>query len=189
MKKILIIAISTFMLFFTISDDENTTTARKIVKDFGSQLKSELMKGMKKGGATEAISVCYQKAPQIAKQLSDSTDWKIGRTSLKVRNSNNAPDDWEISILEKFEKQLKDGNDIKTLEYSEVVKIGDAKYFRYMKAIPTGSVCLNCHGSNIKDPVKEKIAELYKEDKAINYKKGELRGAFTLAKKLNNTNN
>ena len=185
MKKFFIIMISIFLLFFTFSDDENTITARKFVKDFGTQLKSELMQGMKKGGATEAITVCYQKAPQIAKQLSDSTDWKIGRTSLKVRNSNNAPDDWEKSILEKFEKQLKNGNDIKTLEYSEIVKIDGSEYFRYMKAIPTGSVCLNCHGSNIKEPVKEKISELYKEDKAINYKKGDLRGAFTLSRKIN----
>ena len=54
-----------------------------------------------------------------------------------------------------------------------------------MKAIPTGGVCLNCHGSNIKEPVKEKIAELYEGDKAINYKKGDLRGAFTLSRKIN----
>ena len=87
--------------------------------------------------------------------------------------------------MDKFEKQLKDGNDIKTLEYSEIVKIGDSEYFRYMKAIPTGGVCLNCHGSNIKEPVKEKIAELYEGDKAINYKKGDLRGAFTLSRKIN----
>lgn len=173
------------IIAFNFSSDENTITARKLVKDFETQLKSELMHGMKKGGATEAITVCYQKAPQIAKQLSDSTDWKIGRTSSKTRNSNNAPDDWEKSILDKFEKQLKDGKDIKTLEYSEIVKIGDSEYFRYMKAIPTGGVCLNCHGSNIKEPVKEKISELYKNDRAINYKKGDLRGAFTLSRKIN----
>ena len=173
------------IIAFNFSGDENTITARKLVKDFGTQLKSELMHGMKKGGATEAIAVCYQKAPQIAKQLSDSTYWKIGRTSSKTRNSDNAPDDWEKSILDKFEKQLKDGKDIKTLEYSEIVKIGDSEYFRYMKAIPTGGVCLNCHGSNIKEPVQEKIAELYEDDKAINYKKGDLRGAFTLSRKIN----
>ncbi len=185
MKKLLIIITSIFMLFFTISDDENTTTARKIVKDFGSQLKSELMKGMKDGGQIGAISVCYSEAPKIAKQLSDSTGWKVARTSLKTRNSNNVPDDWERSVLENFEDQLKDGKDAKTLEYSEIVKIGDVKYFRYMKAIPTGGVCLNCHGSRIKDPVKEKITELYNEDNAINYKKDDIRGAFTLSKKIN----
>ena len=182
---ILLLLITILIFAFSFSDDDNTTTARKLAKDFGTQLKSELMQGMKNGGATEAITVCYQKAPQIAKQLSDSTDWKIGRTSSKTRNSNNTPDKWEKSILDKFEKQLKDGNDITALEYSEVVKIGDSEYFRYMKAISTGGVCLNCHGSNIKDPVQEIITELYEDDKAINYKKGDLRGAFTLSRKIN----
>ncbi len=184
MKKILISIIAALLMFFTISDDENILTARKIVKDFGTQLKAELMKGMKKGGPTEAISVCYEKAPSIAKILSDSTGWKVGRTSLKTRNSNNAPDEWEKTVLEVFEKQLKDGKDIKTMEYSEIVKIGDKEYFRYMKAIPTGGVCLNCHGSNIKEPIKTKINELYKNDNAVNFKKGDIRGAFTLSKKL-----
>lgn len=184
MKKILLAVTAILLMFFTISDDENTLTARKIVKDFGTQLKSELIKGMKKGGATEAISVCNLKAPEIAEEISDSTNWKVGRTSLKTRNPNNAPDEWEKTVLEVFEKQLKDGKDIKTLEYSEVVKIGDAEYFRYMKAIPTGGVCLNCHGSNIKEPIRTKINELYKDDKAVNYKKGDIRGAFTLSKKI-----
>ena len=180
----LILIIITLLFAFTLSDDENTTTARKLVKEFGTQLKGELMNGMKQDGATEAIEVCYSRAPQIAQQLSDSTSWEIGRTSLKIRNSNNAPDDWERSVLEDFEKKLKDGIDINTLEYTETVKIGDAEYFRYMKAIPTSSVCLNCHGSNIKEPVKEKISDLYSDDKAVNYKKGEIRGAFTLAKNI-----
>lgn len=184
-KFILLSLIIILVLAFRYSDDENTVMARKLVKDFSTQLKSELMSGMKNGGATEAISVCNSKAPEIAKQLSDSTGWKIGRTSLKARNSSNTHDDWEKSVLKNFEKQLKDGQDIKTLEYSEIVKVQDSEYFRYMKGIPTGSVCLNCHGSSIKDPIKEKISELYEDDKAINYKKGDLRGAFTLSKKIN----
>lgn len=184
-KFILLSLITILILAFKFTDDENTMIARELVQDFGIQLKSELMSGMKKGGATEAIAVCNSKAPQIAKQLSDSTGWKIGRTSLKVRNSNNVPDDWEKSVLENFEKKLQDGQNIKTLEYSEIVKIEDSEYFRYMKGIPTGGVCLNCHGSNIKESIKEKISELYDDDKAINYKKGDLRGAFTLSKKIN----
>jgi len=184
MKKLIIAVTAIFLIFFTMSDDENTLTARKIVKDFGTQLKGELIKGMKKGGQIEAISVCYQKAPKIAKEISDSTGWEVARTSLKTRNSDNVPDEWERTVLEVFEEQLKDGKDIKTMEYSEIVKKGDGEYFRYMKAIPTGSVCLNCHGSNIKEPIKTKINELYKNDKAVNYKKGDIRGAFTLSKKL-----
>lgn len=184
MKKLIIAAISVLFLFFTFHFDENVETARKIVKDFGKALKGELMSGMKKGGAVEALSVCYEKAPAIAKTISDTTGWQIGRTSLKPRNSDNAPDEWEKSILEKFESELKEGKEAKSLEYSETVEENGVKYFRYMKAIPTGGVCLNCHGSEIKEPVKKKIEELYPEDKAVGFKKGDIRGAFSLKKKL-----
>lgn len=182
----LIILVALFLTYsFTNIDDEKLSTARIIAGDFGSQLKSELVKGMKDGGPQAAIEVCYSKAPQIAETLSDSTGWKVGRTSLKIRNTNNSPDSWEIVVLENFEKRLQEGEDAEKMEFSEIVKIDSAEYFRYMKAIPTGSVCLNCHGVNIKDPIKEKISELYKNDKAVGYKKGEIRGAFTLSKKLN----
>ena len=143
------------------------------------------MKGMKAGGAEEAIEVCYSKAPKIAKDLSDSTGWKIGRTSLKIRNTNNAPDEWETEILNNFEKQKLEGVKVSELEFADTVMIDNNQYFRYMKAIQTGSVCLNCHGAKIKDPIKESILKLYKDDKAIDYNMGEIRGAFTLSKKLN----
>lgn len=185
MKIVLILVTSISLIFFTFSDEDDLTTARELVKEFGTKLKNELMRGMKQGGPTEAIAVCYSEAPKIAEQLSDSTGWEIGRTSLMIRNLDNAPDNWEKTVLENFEKQLHDGKDIKTLEYSDIVKINGVEYFRYMKAIPTGSVCLSCHGSEIKAEVKEKISELYKDDKAVNFNKGDIRGAFTLSKKIN----
>ncbi len=184
-RLILILLIASVIFAFTQNGDENTITARKLMKDFGKELKSELMKGMKSGGQTGAIEACNSQAPIIAQELSDSTGWKIGRTSLRVRNSDTTPDDWEKTVLENFETQFKSGEDIKTLEFTDTVKIDGSEYFRYMKAIPTSTVCLNCHGSNIKDSIKEKISQLYKKDKAINFEKGDIRGAFTLSKKIN----
>ena len=52
-----------------------------------------------------------------------------------------------------------------------------------MKAIPTGEVCLKCHGSNVAPDVKAAIGELYPEDQATGFKAGELRGAFSVSKK------
>ena len=49
-----------------------------------------------------------------------------------------------------------------------------------MKAIPTGDVCLMCHGEHIAPDVHEKIKSLYPKDLATGYERGELRGAFTI---------
>lgn len=52
--------------------------------------------------------------------------------------------------------------------------------FRYMRAIPTGGVCLACHGSDIAPEVKAAIAAAYPQDQATGFKMGQLRGAFSI---------
>jgi hypothetical protein len=54
-----------------------------------------------------------------------------------------------------------------------------------MKAIPTGGLCLQCHGKALAPPVAEKLAELYPGDKATGYEQGDLRGAFVITRQLN----
>ena len=53
-----------------------------------------------------------------------------------------------------------------------------------MKAIPTGGLCLQCHGTAIAPKLAEKLSELYPEDKATGYSEGEIRGAFVVTRQL-----
>jgi hypothetical protein len=53
-----------------------------------------------------------------------------------------------------------------------------------MKAIPTGEVCLACHGSDITPEVAAAIDERYPDDMARGYSLGDVRGAFSLSKPL-----
>lgn len=153
--------------------------ARALVKQFGGTLKGELQAAMKSGGPTAAIEVCNTRAPAIANDL--STDgWEVARTSLKPRNGDNAPESWEMEVLERFEAQKAEGQPIQTLEYSAVVDTESGTEFRYMKAIPTQGVCLACHGTDISAPVKAKLDALYPQDKARGYSQGDIRGAFSL---------
>jgi hypothetical protein len=158
--------------------------ARNATKQFGKALKSEVVKSMKATGPVGTITVCNERAPQIAKEVSAETGWDIGRTSLKLRNPANAPDAWELAVLNSFEKRKAGGEPVKTLEYSEVVENDGAKTFRYMKAIPTGKPCLNCHAAEIKPEVEANLARLYPDDKARGFKLGDIRGAFTLSRPM-----
>ena len=106
----------------------------------------------------------------------------VGRTSLKVRNSTNADDDWELAVLKQFDARKAQGEPADKLEFFEVTDHGGQKTFRYMKAIPTAALCLNCHGETLSPEVDAKLKELYPNDQARGYKEGDLRGAFTLAK-------
>jgi hypothetical protein len=150
--------------------------SRAAIKEFAGQLKVRLQNAIKEGGPENAIQVCNIAAPEIASTLSNKYEWKIGRTSLKTRNPKNKPDDWEQQVLAQFEQQKQEGADISKLDYYENTPEG----FRYMKTIPTQGLCLTCHGEPISDPLKAKLDQLYPEDKAIGYKAGDIRGAFTI---------
>ncbi len=162
---------------------EDVAQARSIAKELGGQLKGEVKKAIQSGGPQAAIEVCHTKAPAIAADLAQKHGWSVGRTSLKIRNPDNAPDAWERAMLEEFEARKAAGEDPKALEVAEVVESGSGSEFRYMKAIPTGGLCLNCHGAQVDPAIEAKLQEYYPEDQARGYQAGDIRGAFTLSRK------
>ena len=138
---------------------------------------SNLQKAIEEGGMVHAIEFCNENAEEIT----NSTDGVlIRRVSTKNRNPNNFPDSQEAPILDAYaynsENSLESEPNIQKVENGEV--------FLYTKAIIfPGGLCMNCHGepgSQISDPVLEALNKLYPEDKAINYKSGDLRGMWSL---------
>jgi hypothetical protein len=168
-----------------ISINPNTLEARSLVKAFASDLKHVLKTSMKSQGPISALEVCNLQAGPIAQKSAISSGWNIGRTSLKVRNASNTPDEWELNTLRQFEKRKEAGENLKTMEYSETVKEGDKSVYRYMKPIPTAGLCVKCHGSNLGNEVSQKVKQLYPNDQAIGFNIGDIRGAFTLQKIIN----
>lgn len=162
--------------------------SKAVIKDFSRQLKGELGKSMKAGGPVATIDICNKTAPSIAKALSEKYNMKVARTSLKTRNSTNAPDMWEEVVLKKFEKRRAAGESPKDMAYFEIVEKNGQKNFRFMKAIGmpplTKMPCLKCHGENLNSKITAKLDKLYPDDKARGYKPGQIRGAFTITKPL-----
>ncbi len=169
----------------TISSHEirqRMDASRDVVKVFGKTLKSHLQQAMQQGGPVAAIEVCHEKAPEIARQLSQKTGWDIHRTSLKPRRQ--PPDEWERQVLEEFEKRKAAGEPVKKLEFHQIVEKDGKPVFRYMKAIETQPVCLVCHGKNVAPVVAEKIRQLYPNDQATGFDVGDIRGAFSVIQPL-----
>jgi len=156
--------------------------AKASIMALGGSLKGELVKAMQAGGPIAAIPVCHEKAPAIAQQVSTEKGVTVSRTSLKPRNPDNAATAWQQTVLEDFEARKAKGEDPQKMAYSAVVESAGKKEFRFMKAIPTGGLCLNCHGATVQPEVLTKIKALYPEDKATGYVVGDLRGAFVVTK-------
>lgn len=155
-----------------------------IVKKFGGSLKTELLKAIKAGGAQNAVPVCNREAPGIAQVVSAASGWDVARTSLKLRNPDNRPDPWELAVLQKFEARKAGGEDPAKMAFAEIVDEGGAKVFRFMKAIPTDQLCIQCHGDQIAPDVTAHLDNLYPQDQARGFRVGDIRGAFTLKKRL-----
>jgi len=164
--------------------DADLAEARRIVGAFMTDLKSRLTAAIDEQGPGHAVSVCHVEAPQIASAQEAASGWSVGRTSTRVRNRDNEPDNWERDILESFAERLASGEDPAAIEHAEIVDDGEGATLRYMKAIPTAELCLACHGAELDQELAGRIDELYPEDRARGFEVGELRGAFTLEKPL-----
>lgn len=155
-----------------------------VIQGYAAALLKELQGGIDQGGPTNALGVCKLAAPALAADASAQSGWRVARTSHKLRNPTSAPDAFEEKVLADFLARLEKGEKAVDLAYAAVVDTPDGKVFRMIKAIPTQELCLNCHGAELKPEVKAKLDELYPQDKATGFSVGQMRGVFTLSKKL-----
>ena len=158
--------------------------ARKVAGSVPPKLLAVLTEEIGKNGPEGAILVCRDKAPQLAKAASDETGWSVRRVSLRNRNPRAVPDAWERAALEDFDRRAASGESATTLEKAETVVEDGKRSYRYMRALPTQPLCLNCHGlpEQLTPAVTEKLKALYPDDKAVGYRPGDIRGAMTIRK-------
>ncbi len=171
---------------FAADDAKLLEEARGVASGIPPKLLTVLEEEIKKAGPEGAIGVCREKAPAMAKAASEKSGWAIRRVSLKNRNPKAVPDAWEEAVLKDFDKRTAAGEKPTGLERGEVVMDGDKKMYRYMKALPTQDLCLQCHGTSdrVSPAVQARLKELYPDDKAVGYHAAEIRGAITLKKPL-----
>lgn len=188
MKYILPISLAVFA-FPALSQDIVALTAdtKKTVMPVVPKVVSAMQKAVADKGVAGAIPVCKEEAPALIKEKRQETGWDIRRVSLKTRNAERGtPDLWEVRQLADFNIRAAQGEKPETIEKSEIVTLNGKQVFRYMKALPVGDVCMNCHGpvEALDAGLKAKLNENYPHDQATGYSKGEIRGALTVKRPL-----
>jgi hypothetical protein len=163
------------------------TALRAASGSLATALGAEMKKELTANGPEAAITVCRDKAPQIAGEMSRKNGWKVTRVSLKVRNPLlGTPDAWEQAALKKLQDRLSAGEKPETLDMAEIVTEPAGRFLRFAKGIPVQTACLACHGGpdDVTPNVKAKLADAYPMDKATGYSVGMLRGAVSIKKPL-----
>jgi hypothetical protein len=146
--------------------------ARDAGQYLGRTLKTRLMTAMAEGPG-EAIRVCSQEAQQLTAQAAEAQDARVGRSSTKLRNPENAGPQWVDAWLEAH-------GDRPAAEVGPASGIGgDPPAARFVAPIAMQGPCLMCHGdpAGIPEEVRAVLRERYPQDQATGYEAGDLRGA------------
>lgn len=168
------------------AQDAWVAEARQVASSVPPKLLAVLTAEIERSGPAGAITTCRDEAPKLARAASQESGWAVRRVSLRERNPKAVPDDWERAALEDFDRRAAAGEKPATLERAEVVQQQGRAVMRYMRALPVIELCTGCHGTadRISPAVKERLAELYPQDKATGYSLGQIRGAMTISKPL-----
>lgn len=111
-------------------------------------------------------------ATQVAKRVTTGSNYYVRQVSLRYRNPDNRPDDYESHMLRKFAEQG-------LRETFEVQLVNGVKNFRYMLVMYAEESCLECHGKYEKAPrfVRERFPPGHY---SYNYRPGEVLGAVSV---------
>jgi hypothetical protein len=162
------------------SEDAAVWKGRKVAGAMTDDIQKRVFDTMKESGPEAAASVCAYQATAIARDAEKREGVKAKRTSLKVRNPLNAPDDYEKAIMERFEALSLEGS--LPVERIEFRGTGGAGVYRYTKPIVVDQRCLACHGApgQISESVRIFIEDRYPKDRAKGYKAGDFIGIVSV---------
>jgi len=121
-------------------------------------------------GAEHAIDVCRVEAPRLAREAA-SAKIAVGRTSHRLRNPANAPENWMRPLLEEFRQAEPQPGSFRTVDLG-------ARGTGYVEPIYLQPLCATCHGENVEPALLELIRERYPTDQATGFRAGEFRGLF-----------
>ena len=140
----------------------------QILSPYKKKLKEALRSGLGEG-LVEAIEACQIQAPKVAESLSRD-GIRVGRSSHRLRNPNNAPPNWVEPILADYVASISDRE-------PRSVSLSGGR-LGYVEPIIVQPQCLSCHGELLNRDVSMQISELYPDDRAVGFRVGELRGVF-----------
>lgn len=168
-----------------LEEIETTKTYADIGLDYALGTKKvlgkNLMEAIQQKGTMEALTFCNHQAIPLTDSMALHYKATIKRVSDKNRNPNNKANAEELKYIAQFKKELAEKKEIKPIALEKEDKI------QFYYPIETNTMCLQCHGKQIKPEVQRQILRLYPNDLAVGYDENEIRGiwSITFEKKKN----
>lgn len=163
---------------------EIRTLGERAITRVGMSLVSEVTSTMAKEGPEKAVDVCHLKALPLTGEIIAGMPriTAVKRTSLKLRNPANAPDEPEKLALERFQRKLDDGTPpnvlVQRLDHSN----GKTEW-RVYRPVVVLQQCVSCHGpvENQSPALRTALQKRYPDDAAVGYKLHDWRGLIRVS--------
>ncbi len=160
----------------TPAEQAAVAAARAAAKAMGGALKGELKAAIAEGGPGNGIAVCNERAPQVAAQVAADSGVTIGRSSLRLRNPENAGPPWVQAWLQATGERKAEG----LAPQAGIVEVDGARVAHLVVPMQVEALCVACHGpaDGLAADVATALAERYPKDAATGYAVGDLRGVL-----------
>jgi mono/diheme cytochrome c family protein len=136
-----------------------------------SALLARLKDELGKGGAKGALGVCHDEASAIAERVAREQGVSLGRTSHALRNPANAAPAWAApTVASSSARKLSTAG-------LRVFDLGSGRV-GVLRPIGFAEPCAACHGARdtMAADVRNALASLYPQDRAVGFAPGDLRG-------------
>jgi hypothetical protein len=157
--------------------EEGGAIATAVAQGLAGRLQAELAAE----GPAGAVDFCSQTALGLTDSLVSvhPTAMAVKRTSMRIRNSQNAPDALEREAIAWFES-MRAASGEWPAAHVQAAGAGEVRYYRPLMIAP---FCTTCHGDaeQIDPQVRQILAERYPEDQATGYREGDMRGVIRVS--------
>jgi PAS domain S-box-containing protein len=155
-------------LILRFAEDNARNIARQIIET------RDYMSGAVRDEAENNYDLVPQVvATRVAKKITEGSPYYVRQVSLRYRNPDNRPDNYETARLEKFSLQ-------KPVESFSMETVAGKQTFRYLQPMVAVESCLTCHGDYDKAPAFVR-ARFPRGHYSYNYTVGEVIGAVSVS--------
>jgi PAS domain S-box-containing protein len=157
--------------------EEATEKARIIASEANrtrGYLSAQLEQGQVELSADRYGMIPVVAANRIGQLVAKDLDYTIRHTSLRYRNPQNAPDSFEITALEQFQK-----NPALT-EIAAITEWQNQTVFRYLHSAQADKSCMTCHGDPTAAPAFLREIFPVDQDQAYHYQLDQVIGAVSV---------
>lgn len=162
----------------TATEADSTRVGAAAASTLTSELMGRLAAAIEEGGPAYALDFCSEQALPLTAGVAADLGVGIKRTSSRIRNPANAPDDADRAALEHFEAALAAGEPLP----AEHVQRLDGE-MRYYRPIVVAEFCTTCHGLRdaLDTDVRAALDARYPDDQATGFRAGDLRGVVRVS--------